>query len=130
MAVPHLHGVESRPAWAARYLGDDFFLLLLGGTTPASGRGVHPPLHPGLQEPGPDSTCGTRSATRWRSRGSPQHALAVAGVLERFPGLRILLAHGGGALYAGGCATPTRSGPTSFSALASDLSLRRFHYEQ
>ena len=75
----------------------------------------------------------------WNSAGNPLETavtaahIAVAGVLERFPSLRVLLAHGGGALpvlrgrlrlaYAvrPEAAARTEHGP--------DWSLRRFYYD-
>src|SRR3989440_5390302 len=78
------------------------------------------------------TTSGTRWATRWRPRVTAAH-LAVSGVLERHPGLRVLLAHGGGALPAvrGRLrrAFAVRGEARERSAAGPDEPQRRVHYD-
>jgi aminocarboxymuconate-semialdehyde decarboxylase len=133
MAVPGLHGVEIPSSVGGRYLGDDFFLPFWEA---AAGTGAVVFIHPSTRGFGIPALDGYYL---WNSVGNPLETaitaahIAVAGVLERFPGLRILLAHGGGALpvlrgrlrraYAvrAEAAERLHQGP--------DVSLRRFHYD-
>ncbi len=133
MAVPGLHGVEIPSSVGGRYLGDDFFLPFWEA---AAGTGAVVFIHPSTRGFGIPALDGYYL---WNSVGNPLETavtaahIAVAGVLERFPGLRILLAHGGGALpvlrgrlrrahaIRAEAAERLRQGP--------DVSLRRFHYD-
>jgi aminocarboxymuconate-semialdehyde decarboxylase len=115
MTVPGLHGVEIPSSVGGRYLGDDFFLPFWEA---AAESGALVFIHPSTRGFGIPALDGYYL---WNSVGNPLETaitaahIAVAGVLERFPGLRILLAHGGGA---GGSAAPTASGPRPRSASA------------
>ena len=133
MAVPGLHGVEIPSSVGGRYLGDDFFLPFWEA---AAGTGAVVFIHPSTRGFGIPALDGYYL---WNSVGNPLETavtaahIAVAGVLERFPGLRILLAHGGGALpvlrgrlrrahaVRAEAAARLHEGP--------DVSLRRFHYD-
>ncbi len=133
MTVPGLHGVEIPSSVGGRYLGDDF-LLPFWEAAAESGALVF--IHPSTRGFGIPALDGYYL---WNSVGNPLETaitaahIAVAGVLERFPGLRILLAHGGGALpvlrgrlrrahgIRAEAAARLRQGP--------DQSLRRFHYD-
>ncbi len=133
MTVPGLHGVEIPSSVAGRYLGDDFFLPFWAA---AAETGALVFIHPSTRGFGIPALDGYYL---WNSVGNPLETaitaahIAVAGVLERFPGLRILLAHGGGALpvlrgrlrrahaIRAEAAERLRQGP--------DVSLRRFHYD-
>jgi aminocarboxymuconate-semialdehyde decarboxylase len=93
-----LRGVEVPSSVGGRYLGDDFFLPFWEA---AAGTGALVFIHPttrGFGVPALDEYY------LWNSVGNPLETavtaahIAMAGVLERFPGLRVLLAHGGGAL--------------------------------
>jgi aminocarboxymuconate-semialdehyde decarboxylase len=100
LAAPGIGGAEVPCSVTGRYLGDDAFLPFWEA---AEGTGAVIFVHPttlGL---------GVGALERyylWNSVGNPLETtiaaahLAAAGVLERFPGLRIVLAHGGGALPA------------------------------
>jgi aminocarboxymuconate-semialdehyde decarboxylase len=99
MTLPGLKGVEV-PASAALYLHGDKFLAFWEA---AAGTGAVVFVHPsttGLGLPG------LGGHYLWNSVGNPlETAIAAAqlvtgGVLERCPGLMVLLAHGGGALLA------------------------------
>ncbi len=113
MTVPGLHGVEIPSSVGGRYLGDDFFLPFWAA---AEDTGALVFIHPSTRGFGIPVLDGYYL---WNSVGNPLETavtaahIAVAGVLERFPRLRILLAHGGGALpvLRAGCAAPTPSGP-------------------
>jgi aminocarboxymuconate-semialdehyde decarboxylase len=128
-----LRGVEIPSSIGGRYLGDDFFLPFWEA---AAGTGALVFIHPTTRGFGIPALDGYYL---WNSVGNPLETavtaahMAVAGVLERFPGLRVLLAHGGGALpvlrgrlrhaYAvrPEAAERIRCGP--------DDSLRRFYYD-
>ena len=133
MAVPGLHGVEVPSSVGGRYLGDDVFLPFWEA---AAGTGAVVFIHPSTRGFGIPALDGYYL---WNSVGNPLETavtaahIAVAGVLERFPRLRILLAHGGGALpvlrgrlrrahaVRAEAGARLRQGP--------DVSLRRFHYD-
>lgn len=133
MAVPGLAGVEVPSNVGGCYLGDDFFLPFWEAAEQTGALVfIHPSSHGlGLSALG--------EYYLWNSVGNPLETavvaahIAMAGVLERHPRLRVLLAHGGGALpvvrgrlrraaavrdEAGG---RTEEGP--------DASLRRFFYD-
>ncbi|HEX9064765.1 MAG TPA: amidohydrolase family protein [Streptosporangiaceae bacterium] len=128
---------------------------VLGAEIPASVRGVYlgdpsfEPFWAAAQEAGalifvhPTTTGFGLDALRpyylWNSVGNPLETavtaahLASAGVLDRYPGLVILLAHGGGALAAvrGRLrrAYAVRPEARSGSAAGPDAILRRFYYD-
>lgn len=98
MALPGMHGVEVPATISGHHLHDDKYAPFWEA---AAGTGAIVFVHPtttGLGLPGLDSHY------LWNSVGNPlETAIAAAqlvagGVLERCPGLIVLLAHGGGAL--------------------------------
>ena len=98
MTVPGLTGAEIPSSVGGRYLGDDFFLPFWEA---AEGTGALVFIHPstkGFNLPVLDGYY------LWNSVGNPLETaitaahIAVSGLLERHPRLRVLLAHGGGAL--------------------------------
>ena len=133
MAVPGLRGVEIPSSVGGRYLGDDFFLPFWEAAA-ATGAVVF--IHPSTRGFGIPALDGYYL---WNSVGNPLETavtaahIAVAGVLERFPGLRILLAHGGGALpvLRGRLRRAHAVRPEAAERLSQgpDVSLRRFHYD-
>jgi aminocarboxymuconate-semialdehyde decarboxylase len=98
MAGAGLAGVEIPASVAGRYLGDDFFLPFWEA---ASGSGALVFIHPTTRGFGVPALDGYYL---WNSVGNPMETaiaaahMAMAGVLDRFPRLRVVLAHGGGAL--------------------------------
>jgi aminocarboxymuconate-semialdehyde decarboxylase len=133
VTVPGLCGVEIPSSVGGRYLGDDFF----GPFWEAAERsGALVFIHPSTRGFGVPALDGYYL---WNSVGNPLETavtaahLAVSGVLERHPGLRVLLAHGGGALPAvrGRLrrAFAVRDEARSRSAAGPDESLRRFYYD-
>lgn len=131
--VPGLCGVEIPSSVGGRYLGDEFFRPFWAAAEEAGALiFIHPSTH-GLGVPA------LNGYYLWNSVGNPLETaitaahIAVSGVLERHPRLRVLLAHGGGALpvvrgrlrrafavrQEAGAAT--QDGP--------DRSLRRFYYD-
>ncbi|HTT53040.1 MAG TPA: amidohydrolase family protein [Streptosporangiaceae bacterium] len=133
LAGAGLAGVEIPSSVAGRYLGDDFFLPFWEA---AAGTGALVFIHPATRGFGIEALDGYYL---WNSVGNPLETavtaahIAVAGVLERFPGLHVLLAHGGGALpvlrgrlrraYA------VRPEAAARTAHGPDWSLRRFYYD-
>jgi aminocarboxymuconate-semialdehyde decarboxylase len=100
MQVPGIKGAEIPSSVGGSYLGDPAFLPFWAA---AEATGALIFIHPttrGLGIPALDEHY------LWNSVGNPLETtitaahLAAAGVLERFAGLKILLAHGGGALPA------------------------------
>jgi aminocarboxymuconate-semialdehyde decarboxylase len=98
MALPGMHGVEVPASVAGSYLGEDRFRPFWEA---AAGTGALVFVHPtttGLGLPALDGHY------LWNSVGNPvETAIAAAqlvtgGVLARHPELKVLLAHGGGAL--------------------------------
>jgi aminocarboxymuconate-semialdehyde decarboxylase len=100
MALPGMRGVEVPASVAGRYIGDEVFLPFWSA---AADTGAVVFLHP--------TTTGLGIAALdghylWNSVGNPLETaiaaaqLVVGGVLDRFPRLTVLLAHGGGALLA------------------------------
>jgi aminocarboxymuconate-semialdehyde decarboxylase len=133
MTAPGLCGVEIPSSVGGRYLGDDFFLPFWEA---AEAAGALVFIHPSTK----GLTIGALDGYYlWNSVGNPMETaitaahIAVSGVLERFPRLRVLLAHGGGALpvvrgrlrrafaMRPEAAARTQAGP--------DESLRRFFYD-
>jgi aminocarboxymuconate-semialdehyde decarboxylase len=133
MNVPGLHGVEIPSSVGGRYLGDDFFLPFWAA---AAETGALVFIHPSTRGFGIPALDGYYL---WNSVGNPLETavsaahIAVAGVLERFPGLRILLAHGGGALpvLRGRLRRAHAIRPEAAERLSQgpDVLLRRFHYD-
>ena len=133
MTVPGLHGVEIPSSVGGRYLGDDFFLPFWAA---AAETGALVFIHPSTRGFGIPALDGYYL---WNSVGNPLETavtaahIAVAGVLERFPELRILLAHGGGALpvLRGRLRRAHAIRPEASERLSQgpDVSLRRFHYD-
>ena len=133
MTVPGLHGVEIPSSVGGRYLGDDFFLPFWAA---AAETGALVFIHPSTRGFGIAALDGYYL---WNSVGNPLETavtaahIAVAGVLERFPQLRILLAHGGGALpvLRGRLRRAHAIRPEAAERLRQgpDVSLRRFHYD-
>jgi aminocarboxymuconate-semialdehyde decarboxylase len=98
MGLPGLRGAEIPCSAGGRSLGDDAFLPFWEAAE-ASGAIIF--VHPsagGLRIPG------LGEYYLWNTVGNPTETaiaaahLAHSGMLERFPGLRLLLAHGGGTL--------------------------------
>jgi aminocarboxymuconate-semialdehyde decarboxylase len=133
VTIPGMCGVEIPSSVGGRYLGDEFFLPFWAAAEEAGALVfIHPSTH-GFGVPALDGFY------LWNSVGNPLETavtaahIAVSGVLERHPRLRVLLAHGGGALPAlrgrlrrAHAVRPeararTREGP--------DQSLRTFYYD-
>jgi aminocarboxymuconate-semialdehyde decarboxylase len=100
MGLPGLRGVEVPASVAGRYLGDTFFEPFWAA---AADSGAVVFLHPttrGLGVPALDSHY------LWNAIGNPLETtiaaaqLVLSGMLDRHPGVTVLLAHGGGALPA------------------------------
>lgn len=98
MSLPGLHGVEVPASVAGTYLGDDRFASFWAAAADCGAVVFVHPTTTGLGLPALDGHY------LWNSIGNPvETAIAAAqlvtnGVLARHPGLRLLLAHGGGAL--------------------------------
>ena len=116
-----------------RYLGDDFFAPFWAAAEEA---GALVFIHPASQGLGIPALAGYYL---WNSVGNPLETavtaahIAVSGVLARHPGLRVLLAHGGGALpvVRGRLrrAFAVRPEARSRTPAGPDESLRRFYYD-
>ena len=100
MALPGMRGVEVPASVAGSYLGDDKFTPFWEA---AADTGAVVFVHPTTTGLG---IAGLDGGYLWNSVGNPLETtiaaaqLVVSGVLDRLPALRILLAHGGGALPA------------------------------
>jgi aminocarboxymuconate-semialdehyde decarboxylase len=133
MTVPGMCGAEVPASVGGRYLGDDFFLPFWEAAEAAGALVFIHPTTRGFGLPVMDGYY------LWNSVGNPLETaitaahIAVAGVLERFPALRVLLAHGGGALPAvrGRLrrAFAARPEPRARCLAGPDESLRRFYYD-
>jgi aminocarboxymuconate-semialdehyde decarboxylase len=133
VTIPGLCGVEVPSSVGGRYLGDDFFGPFWEAAE-ASGALVF--IHPSTRGFGVPALDGYYL---WNSVGNPLETavtaahIAVSGVLERHPGLRVLLAHAGGALPAvrGRLrrAFAVRDEARARSQAGPDESLRRFYYD-
>ena len=133
MRLPGLHGAEVPASVAGRYLGDEAFLPFWEAAE-ATGAliFVHPTTR-GFELPA------LGDYYLWNSAGNPLETaitaahLAAAGVLERYPRLRILLAHGGGGLMSirGRLrqAFAARPEARARSADGPDAALRRFYFD-
>jgi aminocarboxymuconate-semialdehyde decarboxylase len=134
MRVPGLCGAEVPASVAGIGLGDDRFLPFWEAAE-ATGAliFVHPTTRGLPGQPALDARY------LWNSVGNPLETtitaahLATAGVLERFPRLRILLAHGGGGLHAvrGRLrrAHEVRPEAAARAPVGPDNALRRFYYD-
>ena len=133
IAVPGMHGVEVPASVGGSYLGDDKFTPFWEA---AADTGALVFVHPTTTGLG---IAGLHGGYLWNSVGNPLETtiaaaqLVVNGVLERHPGLRILLAHGGGALLAlrGRLrrAFAVRPEARADSACEPDDSLRRLYFD-
>jgi len=133
MRLPGLRGAEIPASVQGRYLGDEAFLPFWEAAE-ATGAliFVHPTTR-GFELPA------LGDYYLWNSAGNPLETavtaahLAAAGVLERYPRLRILLAHGGGALMSirGRLrrAFAARPEARARSAAGPDAALRRFYFD-
>jgi aminocarboxymuconate-semialdehyde decarboxylase len=128
-----LAGVEIPASVAGRYLGDDFFLPFWEA---AEDTGALVFIHPTTRGFGVPALDGYYL---WNSVGNPMETaiaaahMAMAGVLDRHPRLRVLLAHGGGALpvVRGRLRRAFAVRPEARSRITSgpDTALRRFYYD-
>src|SRR5215471_9811228 len=128
-----LAGAEIPASAGGRYLGDDFFLPFFEA---AEAAGALVFIHPATRGFGVPALDGYYL---WNSVGNPLETavtaahIAVSGVLERHPGLQVLLAHGGGALPAvrGRLrrAFAVRDEARARSAAGPDEALRKFYYD-
>lgn len=133
MALPGMRGAEVPASVGGKYLGDDSFEPFWEA---AEESGALIFVHPTTTGFGLDALS---SYYLWNSVGNPMETtvtaahLAVAGVTERHPGLKILLAHGGGGLQSlrGRLrqAFKVRPEAMSRSAQGPDASLRRMYYD-
>jgi len=133
VTIPGLCGVEVPSSVGGRYLGDDFFGPFWEA---AEAAGALVFIHPSTRGFGVPALDGYYL---WNSVGNPLETavaaahMAASGVLERYPGLRILLAHSGGALPAvrGRLrrAFAVRGEARARSEAGPDESLRRFYYD-
>jgi aminocarboxymuconate-semialdehyde decarboxylase len=98
MAEPGLCGVEVPASVRGDYLGDDRFLPFWESAADAGAVVFVHPTTRGFELPV------FERYYLWNTVANPMETavtgahLVMAGVLERFPGLRVVLAHGGGAL--------------------------------
>jgi aminocarboxymuconate-semialdehyde decarboxylase len=132
-AVPGICGAEVPASVGGRYLGDDFFLPFWEA---AGATGALVFIHPTTRGFGVPALA---DYYLWNSVGNPLETavtaahIAMAGVLERHPGLRVLLAHGGGALpvVRGRLrrAFAVRPEAAARCLAGPDESLRRFYYD-
>jgi aminocarboxymuconate-semialdehyde decarboxylase len=133
IALPGMRGVEVPASVAGCYLGDDKFTPFWEA---AADTGALVFVHPTTTGLG---IAGLHGGYLWNSVGNPLETtiaaaqLVVNGVLERYPGLKILLAHGGGALPAlrGRLrrAYAVRPEARAGSACGPDDSLRRLYFD-
>ena len=132
-AMPGLCGAEIPSSVGGRYLGDDFFLPFWEAAEQARALVFIHPTTRGLGVPALDGYY------LWNSVGNPLETaiagahLVVAGVLDRHPRLRVLLAHGGGALpvVRGRLRRAFAVRPEARARTVSgpDAALRRFYYD-
>jgi aminocarboxymuconate-semialdehyde decarboxylase len=133
MKLPGMYGAEIPASVAGVYLGDDRFEPFWEA---AADTGALIFVHPTTTGFGLDALS---PYYLWNSVGNPMETavtaahLAAAGVLERHPGLKILLAHGGGGLHAvrGRLrrAFEVRPEARSRSQAGPDAALRQFYYD-
>jgi aminocarboxymuconate-semialdehyde decarboxylase len=128
-----LAGAEIPASVGGRYLGDDFFLPFWEAAEQA---GALVFIHPTTRGFGVAALDGYYL---WNSVGNPMETaiagahMAMAGVLERHPRLRVVLAHGGGALpvVRGRLRRAFSVRPEARARLTAgpDAALRRFYYD-
>jgi aminocarboxymuconate-semialdehyde decarboxylase len=128
-----LAGVEVPASVGGRYLGDDFFLPFWEAAEDSGALVFIHPTTRGLGVPALDGYY------LWNSVGNPLETaiaaahMAMAGVLDRHPRLRVLLAHGGGALpvVRGRLRRAFAVRPEARARITSgpDVALRRFYYD-
>ena len=128
-----LAGAEIPASAGGRYLGDDFFLPFWEAAEDAGALVFIHPTTRGFGVPA------LEQYYLWNSVGNPMETaiaaahMAMAGVLERCPRLRVLLAHAGGALpvVRGRLRRAHAVRPEARARLASgpDGALRRFYYD-
>src|SRR5215467_3868411 len=128
-----LAGAEIPASVGGRYLGDDFFLPFWEAAEDAGALVFIHPTTRGLGVPALDEYY------LWNSVGNPMETaiaaahMAMAGVLERCPRLRVLLAHGGGALpvVRGRLRRAFAVRPEARARIGSgpDAALRRFYHD-
>jgi aminocarboxymuconate-semialdehyde decarboxylase len=128
-----LAGAEIPASVAGRYLGDDFFLPFWEAAEDSGALVFIHPTTGGFGVPALDGYY------LWNSVGNPLETaiaaahMAMAGVLDRHPRLRVLLAHGGGALpvVRGRLRRAFAVRPEARARIASgpDSALRRFYYD-
>lgn len=133
LSLPGLRGVEVAASVAGTYLGDDRFEPFWEA---AEALGAVVFVHPTTR--GFDLPV-FEDYYLWNTVGNPLETaataahLVMAGVLERHTALRVVLAHGGGAVLAvrGRLRHAHRFQPQARSRLSEppDRSLRRFHYD-
>ena len=128
-----LAGAEIPASVGGRYLGDDFFLPFWAAAEHA---GALVFIHPTTRGFG---VAALEGYYLWNSVGNPMETaiaaahMAMAGVLERHPRLRVVLAHGGGALpvVRGRLRRAFAVRPEAQARLTAgpDAALRRFYYD-
>ena len=133
MRLPGMCGAEVPASVQGSYLGDDRFLPFWEA---AEATGALIFVHPTTRGFGLPALA---DYYLWNSAGNPLETtvtaahLAAAGVLERYPGLRILLAHGGGGLLAirGRLRRAFAARPEARARATADpdASLRRFYFD-
>jgi aminocarboxymuconate-semialdehyde decarboxylase len=133
MALPGMLGVETSASVQGAYLGDDRFLPFWEA---AERLGALVFVHPTTKGFGLPVF---EDYYMWNTVANPMETavtaahMVMAGVMERHPELRVLLAHGGGALLAlrGRLRHAASFQPQARSRLqgAFDDSLRRFYYD-
>ena len=133
MAAPGVVGAEVAASVRGAYLGEDRFLPFWEAAEASRALVLVHPTTKGFDLP----VFGEHYL--WNTVANPLETavtaahLVMAGVLERFPGLRVVLAHGGGALlalrgrlrYAHGFQPQARARLSE----SPDASLRRLHYD-
>jgi aminocarboxymuconate-semialdehyde decarboxylase len=133
MRLPGMCGVEIPASVQGACLGEERFLPFWAAAEATEALVFVHPTTRGLGLPALDGSY------LWNSVGNPLETaitaahMAAAGLLERHPRLRILLAHGGGALHAvrGRLrqAHAVREEARARSEAGPDVSLRRFYYD-
>lgn len=133
MCLPGMRGAEIPASVNGSYLGEDRFAPFWAAAQETGALIFVHPTTTGFGLPG------LRPYYLWNSVGNPLETtvtaahLAAAGVLERYPDLKILLAHGGGGLHAvrGRLrrAFAVRPEARAASAAGPDASLRGFYYD-
>jgi aminocarboxymuconate-semialdehyde decarboxylase len=133
MRMPGIVGAEVAASVGGNYLGDDRFLPFWEAAEASGALVLVHPTTKGFDLP----VFG--EFYLWNTIANPVETavtgahLVMAGVLERYPGLRIVLAHGGGALLAlhGRLRHAHAFQPDARARLQEppDVSLRRLHYD-